>query len=262
LFNIAPGVASDLYAATDGLSSYHSLQATVQKRFSSGLSFLSAYTYSHSIDNVSLQEGGGADGPVPQDPLHRRDFGSSSFDISHRFTQTVNYNLPIGKGQKFNIRTPWVDKAFGGWQVNLILTAQTGLPFTPVLANSVANTGSTSRPNIAADPTISNPTINHWFNTSFNVPGAPWFTPTIYTFGNAGRNIMRGPGRFNLDTSLFKDFVVTERVHVQFRGELFNILNHPQFDLPNATIGNAQAGIISATLGTPRDIQLGLRLAF
>ena len=104
LFNIAPGVASDLYAATDGLSSYHSLQATAQKRFSSGLSFLSAYTYSHSIDNVSLQEGGGADGPVPQDPLHRRDFGSSSFDISHRFTQTVNYNLPFGKGQKFNIR--------------------------------------------------------------------------------------------------------------------------------------------------------------
>jgi hypothetical protein len=70
------------------------------------------------------------------------------------------------------------------------------------------------------------------------------------------------PGRFNLDTSLFKDFVVTERVHLQFRGELFNVLNHPQFDLPNATIGNAQAGIISATLGTPRDIQLGLRLAF
>lgn len=262
LFNIAPGVASDLYAATDGLSSYHSLQATAQKRFSSGLSFLSAYTYSHSIDNVSLQEGGGADGPVPQDPLHRRDFGSSSFDISHRFTQTVNYNLPFGKGQKFNIRKSWVDKAFGGWQVNLILTAQTGLPFTPVLANSVANTGSTSRPNIAADPTISNPTIDHWFNTSFNVPGGPWFTPTIYTFGNAGRNIMRGPGRFNLDTSLFKDFVVTERVHLQFRGELFNVLNHPQFDLPNATIGNAQAGIISATLGTPRDIQLGLRLAF
>ena len=106
------------------------------------------------------------------------------------------------------------------------------------------------------------PRINDWFNTSFNVPGAVWSTPALYTFGDAGRNILRGPGRFNLDTSLFKDVAVTERVHVQFRGELFNILNHPQFDLPNATIGNAQAGIISGTLGTPRDIQLGLRLIF
>ena len=157
-----------------------------------------------------------------------------------------------------------MNNAFGGWQVNLILTAQTALPFTPVLANSVANTGSSSRPNIASGVSaeLSNPTITHWFNTTFNAPGAAWSTPAIYTFGDAGRNILRGPGRFNMDTSLFKDFAVSERVHVQFRGELFNILNHPQFDLPNGTIGNAQAGIISATLGTPRDIQLGLRLMF
>jgi Carboxypeptidase regulatory-like domain len=265
LYSIAPGVSGDSYAATDGLSAYHSLQVTAQKRFSSGLSLLSAYTYSHSIDDVPLQEGGGGDGPVPQDPLHRNlDFASSSFDIRHRFTQTVNYYLPFGKGQAFNLRNAWADKVFGGWQVNVILTAQTGLPFTPVLANSVANTGSSSRPNIASgvSATLSNSTINNWFNTSFNVPGAVWSTPALYTFGNAGRNILRGPSRFNLDASLFKDVAVGERVHVQFRGELFNIFNHPQFDLPNATIGNAQAGIISSTLGTPRDIQLGIRLAF
>jgi hypothetical protein len=265
LYTIAPGVSGDNYAATDGLSAYHSLQVTAQKRFSSGLSFLSAYTYSHSIDDVPLQEGGGGDGPVPQDPLHRNlDFASSSFDIRHRFTQTVNYYLPIGKGQRLDLGKSWANKAFGGWQLNIILTAQTGLPFTPVLANSVANTGSSSRPNInsGVNATLSNPTLNDWFNTSFNVPGAVWSTPALYTFGDAGRNILRGPGRFNLDTSLFKDIAVSERVHVQFRGELFNVLNHPQFDLPNATIGNAQAGIISATLGTPRDIQLGLRLIF
>jgi len=265
LYAIAPGVSGDNYAATDGLSAYHSLQVTAQKRFSSGLSFLSAYTYSHSIDDVPLQEGGGADGPVPQDPLHRNlDFASSSFDIRHRFTQTVNYYLPFGKGKRFDLGKSWVNKAFGDWQINMILTAQTGLPFTPVLANSVANTNSSSRPNInsGVSATLANPTINDWFNTSFNVPGSVWSTPALYTFGNAGRNILRGPGRFNLDTSLFKDFAVSERVHVQFRGELFNVLNHPQFDLPNATIGNAQAGIISATLGTPRDIQVGLRLMF
>jgi hypothetical protein len=265
LYTIAPGVVGDNYAATDGLSSYHSLQVTVEKRYSSGLNFLTSYTYSHSIDDVPLQEGGGADGPIPQDPRYRfLDFATSSFDIKHRFTQTVNYALPFGTGRRFDLGKSWVNKTFGGWQVNLILTAQTGLPFTPVLANSVTNTGTSSRPNVASgiSATLPNPTINDWFNTSFNVPGAVWSTPAQYTYGDAGRNILRGPSRFNLDTSLFKDVAVSERVHVQFRGELFNVLNHPQFDLPNASIGNAQAGIISATLGTPRDIQLGLRLMF
>jgi hypothetical protein len=265
LYTIAPGVTGDSYAATDGLSAYHSLQVTAEKRFSSGLSFLSAYTYSHSIDDVPLQESGGVDGPIPQDPLHRNlDFASSSFDIRHRFTQTALYDLPFGKGRRFDPGKSWADKAFGGWQLNIILTAQTGLPFTPTLANSVSNTGSGSRPNIVSgvSATVPNPTINDWFNTSFGVPGAVWATPALYTFGDAGRNILRGPSRFNLDTSLFKDFALSERFHLQLRGELFNILNHPQFDLPSATIGQAGVGTIPATVGTPRDIQIGLRLRF
>jgi hypothetical protein len=148
--------------------------------------------------------------------------------------------------------------------MNIILTAQTGLPFTPTLANSVSNTGSGSRPNIVSgvSATVPNPTITNWFNTSFGVPGAVWATPAQYNFGDAGRNIVRGPDRFNLDTSLFKDFALSERFHLQFRGELFNILNHPQFDLPGATIGQAGVGTIAATVGTPRDIQIGLRVRF
>jgi hypothetical protein len=265
LYSIAPGVASDLYASTDGLSAYHSLQATLQKRYSSGLSLLTAFTFSHSIDDVPLQQGGGVDGPIPQDPRNRfADFASSSFDIRRRFTQTVSYALPVGQGRSLDLGRPWMNKAFGAWQVNLILTAQSGMPFTPVLANSVTNTGSSSRPNIlpGVSATLPNPSINAWFNTSFNVAGAVWATPAQYTFGNAGRNILRGPGRFNADFSLFKDYAISERFHLQFRGELFNILNHPQFDLPAATIGQAGVGAITNTVGTPRDIQLGLRLAF
>ena len=265
LYTTAPGVVADNYAATDGLSAYHSLQVTVEKRYSSGLNLLSSYTYSHSIDDVPLQEGGGADGPIPQDPRYRfLDFASSSFDMRHRFTQTVNYELPFGTGRRFSLGKPWVNKAFGGWQINLILTAQTGLPFTPVLANSTTNTGTSSRPNIVSgvSATLPNPTINDWFNTSFNVPGAVWTTPALYTYGNAGRNILRGPGRTDVDFSLFKDYTITERVHLQLRGELFNILNHPQFDLPAATIGQAGVGTVKNTIGTPRDIQVGLRLAF
>jgi hypothetical protein len=94
------------------------------------------------------------------------------------------------------------------------------------------------------------------------VPGSAWATPRQYTYGDGGRNILRGPGRANLDCSLFKEQQITEHYRVQIRGEFFNAFNHPQFDLPNATIGSAAAGVISSTVGSPRDIQLSLRLMF
>jgi hypothetical protein len=265
LYTLAPGVAADDYAATDGISAYSSLQVTLQKRYSSGLSLLSAYTYSHALDDVPLQEGGGADGPIPQDPRYRfADYASSSFDIRTRFTQTASYDLPFGNGRQFRSGKSWINQVVGEWQVNLLLTAQTGLPFTPVLANSTTNTGTSSRPNIVpgVSKTVPHPSIHAWFNTSFNVPGAVWATPAQYTYGDASRNILRGPDRFNADFSLFKSYAITERFRLQFRGELFNVLNHPQFDLPAATIGQAGVGTIPDTIGTPRDIQVGLRLTF
>jgi len=253
----------DTFAATDGNSNYHALQLTAEKRFSNGLSFMSAYSYAHSIDNVPLQQGGNSEGPIPQDIRYRNlDRGNSLFDIRQRFTQTLLYDLPVGQGKRFHFGQKWANTAFGNWQVNMILSKQTGLPFAPVLANSVANTNAGSRPNLLADWHISNPTITHWFNTELNTAGAPWATPAQFTYGNAGRGILRGPGRTNVDFSVFKEFPVTEKFRLQFRGELFNIFNHPQFDLPNSTIGSPSAGIISATVGTPRDIQFSLRLLF
>jgi hypothetical protein len=97
----------------------------------------------------------------------------------------------------------------GDWQLNIILTKQTGLPFAPVLANSVANTGASSRPNLLGDWQISNPTVMHWFNTALNTTGAPWATPAQFAYGNAGRGILLGPGRTNLDFSVFKQFSAT-----------------------------------------------------
>jgi len=144
----------------------------------------------------------------------------------------------------------------------MILTKQTGLPFAPVLANSVANTGTSSRPNLLADWHIPEPTITHWFNTALNTPGAPWGTPAQFTYGNAGRGILRGPGRTNVDFSVFKQFAPAEKVRLQMRAEFFNVLNHPQFDLPGQTIGSPSAGVITATVGTPRDIQFSLRVLF
>ena len=263
LFGIAPGLVSLNYASTSGNSGYHALQMSAEKRFATGLGFLTAYTYSHAIDNVPLQQGGNGDGPVPQDPRYRfLDRGNSSFDIRHRWTQTLLYNLPFGKGKRISSSHDWVNTAFGDWQVNMILIFQTGIPFTPSLASPVANTGTGSRPDRLGDATISNPGPARWFNTALGTSGAPWGTPALYTFGNAGRGFLRGPGRTNIDVSLFKEFSVTERVRVQFRAEFFNLPNHPQFDLPNAGIGTSVAGTISGTVGTPRDIQFGLRVVF
>ena len=98
--------------------------------------------------------------------------------------------------------------------------------------------------------------MSHWFDqTAFT-------TPAQFVYGNAGRDILYGPGRTNLDASLFKDFRVRERLTVQFRGESFNVFNHPQFGQPNATIGSGAVGTITSTVGNPRQMQVALRLMF
>ncbi len=178
-------------------------------------------------------------GRLPQDPLNRlASRGSSPFDIRHRLTIAWNYALP------------------GGWQVNGINTFQTGLPFTPTLNATTINTGTGQRPDRIADGKLSDPTVDRWFDTS------AFTTPALFTYGNAGRNILYGPGRVNFDFSLFKEFRFKEGLRLQFRGEIFNVLNTAQFDLPNASIGASQAGMITGIVGTPRQIQLGAKLVF
>jgi len=262
LRNILPNVVNATYGDTSGNANYHSLQVTAERRFAKGLAWLGSYTYSHSIDNVPTQQGGGQEGPVPQDIRYRfLDRGSSSFDIRHRTTQSFIYDLPFGKDRHFPITNPVANAVFGGWQVNGILTVQGGLPFTPALATTLSNAGA-SRPDRISSGELSNPTIARWFDTSFGTPGAAWANPAVFTYGNGGRNILRGPGRTNIDGSIFKVMQFSERYRLQFRGEFFNFLNHPQFDLPNGTIGSAAAGTISSTVGSPRDIQFSLRLSF
>jgi len=259
---ISPLVINVNLGVSDGLSAYHSLQASAEKRFSSGLGFLTAYTYSHSIDNVGLQQGGGQEGPVPQDRRYRRvDRGSTSFDLRHRLTAITNYQLPFGRGRRIDPGSSWANALVGGWQLNLIFTSQAGLPFTPTLANPVANAGA-SRPDRRSSGRLSNPTPDRWFDISFNTPNAAWATPAQFTYGNGGRNILTGPGRVNFDFSLFKEFPISERYRLQFRSEFFNLFNTPQRDLPNSVIGSPNAGIISDIVGPPRDIQFALKLAF
>ena len=262
LNSIAPEVINANYNVTDGNSHYQSLQASLERRFANNLGFVAAYTWSHSIDNTANAFGGADNGPIPQDIRDRAaDRGTSGFDIQHRFTYSTNYTAPIGKGQAIDFRNPIANGILGNWKLNGIFTAQTGLPFTPTLASSVSNAGG-SRPDLLGDPTISNPTRDRWFNTSFNESGAVWGVPEQYTFGNAGRNILRGPGRVNVDFSLFKDIPLSESFNLQYRAEFFNLFNTPQFGLPNDSIGSPNAGIITSIVGNPRQVQMGLRLSF
>jgi hypothetical protein len=262
LFTIAPGVVGATYMVSDGNSNYNSLQASLEKRFRSGLGFLTSYTWSHSIDIVANAFGGADNGPFPQDIRCRScDRGNSGFDIRHRFVGSANYALPFGKGRKYASSSGAVNAILGGWDTNAVFTMQTGLPFTPVLQTSVSNAGG-SRPMRLGDARIDNPDRARWFNTSFNTPGAVWGVPQQFTFGNSGRNILTGPGRVNLDWSMFKDFLQSEKYHLQFRAEFFNLFNTPQFDLPNGVIGNPNAGVINSTIGANRQVQLGLRFSF
>jgi carboxypeptidase family protein/TonB-dependent receptor-like protein len=262
LRHIAPDVRQVRYGVSDGIGNYHSLQASAEKRFSGGLSFLTAYTWAHSIDNVPNEQGGGANGPVPQDIRNRAaERATSGFDVQHRFVQSAIYELPVGNGKRWSFASSWANQVFGDWQASAILTAQTGLPFTPVLQTSVSNAGD-SRPNRLRKGTLPDPDPARWFDTSFGTPGAAWVTPETYTFGNSGRNVLRGPGRVNLDISLVKEIPLTERIRLQFRAELFNAFNTPQFGLPSALIGALGAGSITETSGNSRQAQLALRLSF
>ena len=256
-FAVRPTLADVTWAVSDGTASYHALQFSATKRLSKGLSGLLSYTWGHSIDTVGQSFGGGADGPLPQDPRFRlNDKGNSPFDIRHRLTIAWAYVLPFGEGQRWLSGGGPADYLLGGWQINGLNTFQTGLPFTPTLSAATTNTGTGSRPDRVADGKLENPTVDRWFDIS------AFATPPQFTYGNAGRNILYGPGRVNFDFSLFKEFRVSQGMRLQFRTEIFNLLNTAQFDLPNAAIGAGNAGTITAIVGTPRQIQFGLKAVF
>jgi hypothetical protein len=210
---------------------------------------LAAYTYGHAIDN---------DG-VHQDSFTlANDEGSSAFDVRQRFVLSSVYELPFGKGKPLLNTSRFAGAVLGGWQLSGIFTKQTGLPFTPVMSVDSSNTGTTLRPNLVGTGAFpsSQQTIQQWFNV------AAFAQPAAYTFGNAGRDILVGPGLTNTDLGLSRVIPIRERMSLTFRAEAFNIFNTPQFGLPNATIGTSTAGTITTTINAQRELQFALRLSF
>ncbi len=236
-----------------GRSHYEALQTKFDQRFSDGLFFISAFTWSKNINIGCADFWEGCSIQNPYDLNAEK--GNSPLDVPFVFTFSPGYELPFGKGKPHLNSGPaaWL---LGNWQVNGIFSARSGTVFTPGINFDNANVGGGSqRPNVVGDPNLANWTLAEYFNTS------AFAVPASYTYGNAGRAILRGPGAWNLDFSLFRNFDIVERWRLQFRGEFFNILNHTNFGNPGATLNTSSYGIISSG-SQPRLIQLALKLAF
>ncbi len=239
-------------------SSYNALWVTVNKHLGHGLQFLASYTYAKSIDDNSLN----SQGVVLQNSLDiNGNRGLSDFDVRHRFVISGFYELPFQK-----------NRLTQGWQVGLINQMQTGNPLNVVTSIS-GFTGTTGlgalRPDIVGPVSTTGSPVE-WFSNiaSFQVPCTSTTDPTTCHFGDLGRNSMVGPGFLNTDFSVVKNTKLSERVNLQFRAEMFDIFNHPNFGNPNLTVGNSSFGRITSTrfptgdFGSSRQIQFALKLQF
>ena len=261
--------------ATFSSSTYNALQATVRIQARHGLSGFAGYTFSKSLDDAS-------DGidynfstvALPQNsydlPAER---GPSNFDTRHRFTAAFTYELPSFGSHK---------RLTGGWQLNTILTAQSGRP-VPIV-NSDDTSGLTfdqfpspsnfhQRPNIVPGVNPVNPNWASGPDTIGYLNGNAFVDPPLGTFGDLGRNVIYGPDYWDWDFAVLKNTPITERVNLQLRGELFNIVNHPNFALPNWFVSPGSPGLITQTPdqaqtnpglggGGPRVVQLAAKILF
>ena len=237
-----------------GNSNYQALQGRFQQRFSHGLSALASYSWSKSIDDASGFFSSTGDPNFPQDSRNvRLERARSNFDVRQRLSLSYAYDLPLGKGR-------WL----GGWQTFGIWSFQTGRPFTVALSpdNDNSGTGRSSlgfgnndRPNYLRNATLLNPTPERWFDT------AAFAIPARGNFGNAGRNILDGPGLAQINASVVKNFAIAESRSLQFRAELFNLTNRTNFDLPDLTVESPTFGRISSAQ-SPRRVQFGLKFLF
>jgi hypothetical protein len=258
-----PALGQVVQYSNSAHSIYHGLQSKIEKRFSNGLYFLASYTWSKSIDNQSNgTDDSAASGQFPQNPNNAAlDRGLSSFDRTHRFVGSAVWEIPFGRSGHNGSSVSELSRAvLGGWQLSGIFGAQTGSPFSVLMPCAAINAqGNNCRPNVIGSGALPSDqrSIAEWFNTSAFV------TPSPQAFGDAGRNILRGPGSTNIDMALSRSFQWsgTETRRLQIRSEFFNALNHTNFGLPVHSTDSPALGTITSA-APARVIQLGARLEF
>jgi hypothetical protein len=242
-----------------GGSKYHSLQVRLQTRAHHGLTAGLSYTWSHSLANAGENQGG----TTYQDSRNlKAEWGNSNVDRRHVLVINHVYELPFGSGRTY-LSKGLLGHIVGNWNLSGVWSMESGLYFTPRDNASVSNAqdtsngGPTDRPNRVADGNLPSDqrTIAKWFDTSAFVVQTP------NTFGNAGNFILVGPGYFNVDAGIHRDFRITEGVKAAFRWEMFNAFNHANFNNPNANFGNPLYGQITGTQAS-RSQQVALKLTF
>jgi hypothetical protein len=246
-------------------SSYHALYLKAQRRFSRGLTFLSSFSWSKSIDNGSGIRTSDGDSLTPSNNYNLElERGLSAFDFRRRWTSSWVWELPVGKGKRLLGDNRFADFVLGGWQLGGILTLQDGFPFTVQCGpGNIQNGGGICYPDSAgANPNLprSQQTRTRFFNTDAYVDRIP--SAGNFRYGNTARNSVIGPGIISFDASANKKFNLTESKYVEFRTEMFNLPNHPIWNPPGAQLRTANYGVINSTRIDSRQIQFALKLVF
>jgi hypothetical protein len=271
-----PALANTWTWFSEGTSSYHALQMDVTRRFSKGLSFRGAYTFSKALDDgdsLNQTTAGNAPGLASNPYNLRADKGLATFNVAHLAVLNALYALPFGHGQRYASNLEgWKGHLVSGWSLTSIVTLQSGFPLTPQLSYNPSNNGDTRNPvRPFVDPSFKGPVVlgkpSQWFNPVAFIapPSASGF------YGNAGRDTFTGPGLATWDFSVLKDTAISERLQLQFRAEFFNLLNRANFNTPNLIVFtpptgsnptglSGTAGAITSTATTARQLQFGLKL--
>jgi hypothetical protein len=236
------------YFTFEGNSNYQGATATFKRRFVHGFFYTFNYTYSKSLDDQSISNASSVGGIAGlQNPMCLScDRGRSDWDIGHMFTASYSWESPAH------------NMLLKGWQFAGTSQLRTGNPFTPVNSGANLNLGQAIRPNRIGKGTVPNPNPSQWFD----VADFPVVPNNSFAFGNAGRNILDGPGSITVNQTIYRNFRFKERNQLQFRWELFNVLNHANFQLPVNAVNAVNAGTLTSVITPGRQMQFGLRLSF
>lgn len=271
-----PGFSNIQYVHNGGNGNYNALSVKGTRRFHQGFSVIGSYTWSKSIDTTSGIRNQGFDTLYPQNSYCLAcERGLSAFDTRHRIVTSVLYDLPVGKGKALDVRNRFADAVIGGWQSGGILTLQSGMRGNLSIGgvdNASTAAGGYDRPNASGvSPYLDNPTPSRYWNPDAFTEAPPG------QFGNVGRNAIRGPGIIGFDAEIHKQFRMPykESHMLQFRFEAFNVMNHPNWGMPNlnilsgaarpglpATAAHQNFGVVTSTANSMRQIQLGLKYSF